>query len=186
MKLKAELLKYRNYLVLIVALIFLRIFVQPYSAWLVEAIERQRVDMTQLTKIENLVLSRTEILAFSEQASTQRNQLEAGFKEKEDGDSFRLTQQQYIQSLFQLYDITIDNIGWLSLIESPETLVAIFPLEVQFKGEMSRFVELAWELESQGKGTLIRDMSLSVRGQNEDTLGFVRGRIVITFFASVQ
>lgn len=183
---KTELSKYRNYLLLVGILLFARFLVQPYVEGLQQSIDRQQVEFTKLAKVKNLVDSQTDIEVFSENVSIQRAELEASFKAMEDADSFRLAQQQFVQALFEQHDVMIDNIGWLGVIEPPETLVTIFPLEIQFKGEMSRFIQLAWELESQGKGSLIRDMSLSVRGQSEDELGFVRGRVIITFFASAQ
>jgi len=178
-----ELNKYKHYLLLIGILAFAKFIMLPFFDWQQEQIDKQHLQIKRLSKLEALLENKDVLKESRDTLLNKVAKMQEGFYLFETEAVFTLEQQQAIEKLFSDNNVTIGNLGWLSKIESESSKVVTFPLQIEFAAEMSDFIELAWAIEQQNAGRLIRDISIDVKGQEGENLGYARGRITIAFYA---
>ena len=97
---------------------------------------------------------------------------------------FKLSQQKLIESLLDEYQLKSQNIGWQTPSELTSLQVIKHPLQLRFSGKTLDVIKFIAAIEKLEKNIEIIDFNLSLKRQNEDSLGQCNGRVTLNFYVN--
>ena len=97
---------------------------------------------------------------------------------------FKLQQQKLIESLLAEHQLKSQNIGWQTPSELTFIQVDKHPLQLRFSGKTLDVMKFIAAIEKLEKKIEVSDFNLSLKKQNENSLGQCDGRLTVNFYVN--
>ncbi|WP_143764320.1 hypothetical protein [Cognaticolwellia mytili] len=180
----AELKKHAFLLSIIALLIIVKFLFLPIITWQDELIAQ----ITQLEKKQNKI---TQVLAnnasnlgLNKALGIELEQVRPLFATFKSVASFKLEQQKLIEKMLAKHKLTLQDIGWQTLTMLPSLSKSRYPLKLTVKGKTIDIINFTAELETYQQFIEISKFNLSLKGQQNNNLGRINGRITLNVFAN--
>tara|TARA_R110002167_G_scaffold366448_1_gene597397 strand:- start:20056 stop:20679 length:624 start_codon:yes stop_codon:yes gene_type:complete len=177
-----EIKKHALALSLIAILIIVKFILVPVIDWQDNTLTNIRLLEKKQIKIENVLNDQTRNLSKKRQLIDIVTDMEVAFFPYQSESAFKISQQKKLEALLSKYNLLSQNIGWQTSTVFDELSITRYPVQLRFQGELLDVITFFSVLESEQRKIKIADFNLSLKGQNEQELGTVNGRIVLYFY----
>ncbi|HEX5793736.1 MAG TPA: hypothetical protein VFY01_10700 [Rheinheimera sp.] len=176
--------QYKHYIQLLLLLVLIKFAWLPL--WQAKTDNWQRLQQTErnLAKTKALLQLDTEMAQQQQQMRSLLQQTETAVPQSNDIVSYKLALQTRLEALFQQQSLQITTSDWRDGV--PDGDVQVLLLDLRFNGKVKHYLELLQILQADSSFSMLSLQAdqLSIKGQNQSSMGQVNGRI--TFKIAVK
>lgn len=173
---KNEIIKYKHYLLLVVALIIANFVLEPLWQNALDTQHKVQLMQKKEAKVNSLLAMKGKVEEQSEIMLSKRLKLQTYLFPASSESEFKLLAQGKVESVLADASCNIDSIGWKSRSKIEQSLIR-WTLEARFKGNAECVLKVVRTLEHQKPIINIADYSLG----GSEVSGDRRNRMVIQF-----
>jgi hypothetical protein len=166
-------------LTLLAVLFVMRFIVVPIFDWQNQAIIDTRSQQNKLDKSAAYIDDLPKLTAFKEALSATLAARHAASETYNDIGRYQIAKQRQFEQMFAAADISITSSNWLDPIATAKGVT--LQMRLQFSGKLNRFIDLHTQIAALGASVYVTNLSLSMRGQTEKSLGTFTGNAIIRF-----
>lgn len=96
--------------------------------------------------------------------------------------TFKITQQKWLEKVLRDNHLKIMNLGWQAKVVNDEGNIVIHHLQVSLSGQSVDVIKFIGVIESNKQLIFINDFNMTIKNQNEKSLGKMTGRLNLKFF----
>ncbi|WP_394146921.1 hypothetical protein [Shewanella atlantica] len=172
-------MKYKRYLILVAVLVLIKFAWVPLWETKQENWQQQQKNQSNLNKTRALLALKDEMQARQETMLKRLQQAELGFAQATNVTSYKLASQSNLERLFKRHDIELSNSSWRDGLKNDDIQTLL--LDIRFAGSLKQYLKLLKELQHNAEfaNVSLDSNQLSIRGQTEDKLGRVNGRVTL-------
>ena len=179
-----ELKKHSPFLALIVLLAVFKFVVIPVFDWQSDTLLKIKLLQKKQNKIDKLISNQKEVKTDNSKITKTVEKYNALFFPQQEESTFKLQKQKIIEELLTKHNITATNVGWEVAKEYANVLVKSYQLRIRFSGTTYDVIALMLALEMNAQLIGISDCNLAVRGQAENSAGFITGRFTLQLYVN--
>jgi hypothetical protein len=183
----ADLKKHALLLSLMAMLLVAKFIVVPIFAWQQQVVSDIASKQKKLTKVDNLLAEEQGFTQVNQELSEQLSVAEQLFYPYQSSAAFKLAQQQYFEGLVTKHQVDLSTFSWQNMSEDKALQITRYQVQIKLKGNVSNIVTLITELESQAQRIEVHNFNISLKGQNQQSLGKTRNaRVNLRFYVHNQ
>lgn len=180
-----ELKKHANLLIVLLILVCVKFIIVPIVDWQNNTIDViNRLESKQY-KINRLISEQESLQSASTQVNENLANAEKLLFPFTNDSTFKLINQKMLEEIFNKYDLKLENVGWITSSNLTDIYVIRYPIELQFSGRTEDLIRCIVHFESYAKLIEIKEFNVTFRGQNQEKMGAVRGRMTLNLYANV-
>lgn len=160
-------------------LIAIKFVLFPIVDWQNEQVSLIAEKKVRLAKVDNVIEEIDGVSATKQSYLTRNSELMAGFYQVPSSSALKLTLQKELEQIFSARDVKIQNFSWATEIPGDVTEIRA---NIAFRGTLSNLIKLQMDLEQNNRLFSQINWSLQVQKMNKQSLGTVRGRMLISAF----
>lgn len=164
-------------------LILIRFILIPVFDWQQEQINEINEKEQRLSKTDNIITRLPYVNAASDKLKKSNSKLQERYFNQPSLNTFKLQLQQKIEKLFSEHNLKVTNFNWV--IEIPGEITQV-RAKISFEGTTKDFAELQLNIAQLPKLLEIAQWTLHVKRMNANSLGKVKGDILITAYNIVS
>ncbi|MCF2901376.1 hypothetical protein E5N72_04105 [Pseudoalteromonas sp. MEBiC 03607] len=169
---KSNLLKYKNYLFVLSALIVANFVLDPMWKNIETLQQKVYLDESKVVKVENLIANKKQIEKQSGLLSINKLKLQPYLFTASTESEFKLTAQGKIEKLLQTNNCNVERIGWAGKSNIEQQLVR-WTLEARFRGNPECVLNVSRQLESLEPMVKIADYSYAGKEVSGDKQNYM-------------
>ncbi len=166
-------------LTLLAVLFVLRFVVVPIFDWQNQAIADTQSQQHKLDKSAAYIDDLPKLTAFKEELTAALAARNAASETYNDIGRYQIAKQRQFEQMFKASEIEIKSSNWLDPIATAKGVT--LQLRLQFSGKLNQFIGLHTQIAAMGNSVNVTNLSLSMRGQTEESLGTFTGNAIIRF-----
>ncbi|MDP4985451.1 hypothetical protein [Pseudoalteromonas tunicata] len=155
---KSDLLKYKHYLAVLLALAIANYLIEPLWNNLTELQQKLYLDEVKAAKIESLIMAKSDIEKQHGLLSIRTLKLQPYLFPASTESEFKLVAQAKVESILENEGCNVERIGWISRKEVDKSLIR-WTLEARYRGNPKCALNVTRQLESQQPLVKIADYS---------------------------
>lgn len=162
-------------------LLVLRFIVVPIFDWQSKTLASTQHLQKKLNKSQAYLEDLPALLAYEKELAQSIATRRADNELFSDVGRYQIAKQRQFETLFEQNQIVITSSNWLEPIPTEKGVIVL--LRLKFYGKVKSFLTSHLQLSGMSKSISITNLSLSISGQDSDSLGNVSGNIIIRFNA---
>jgi hypothetical protein len=183
----ADLKKHALLLSIMAMLLVAKFIVVPIFAWQQQVVSDIASKQKKLSKVDNLLAEEQSFTTVNQEFSEQLDLAEQLFYPYQSSAAFKLAQQQYFEGLVTKHQVDLSTFSWQNMSEDKDLQVTRYQVQIKLRGNVSNIVTLLTELESQAQRIEVHNFNISLKGQNQQSLGKTRNaRVNLRFYVHNQ
>ncbi|MFD1621029.1 GspMb/PilO family protein [Thalassotalea marina] len=163
--------KHTLLLSILATLLVAKFIVVPIIDWQNNKVSEIRLMEKKFNKTHNVIKHASSFKDINEQLNIQLKGLEQLLHTSESESIFKLKQQEKIESLLNNHQLTSQNIGWKPSVSLNEFEIEKLTMSLSLSGDMDKILPFLWAIEVQRPYIEIDSFSITIRGQNQKSLG---------------
>jgi len=179
-----ELKQHAWLLSLVTVLLLAKFIVVPVFDWQAEKLAKITLLEKKQSKIAQLLGQKNNATGTNSALTTVLKQVDGLFSPFQTDTGFKLTQQKRLEALLVKHKLTTQNIGWKTPSVFKNLAMVRYPIELRFKGQTADVIEFMVALEARSELIEINDFNFSFKGQREQNLGSITGRMTLYLFVN--
>jgi hypothetical protein len=183
----ADLKKHALLLSLMAMLLVAKFIVVPIFAWQQQVVSDIASKQKKLSKVDNLLAEEQSFTLVNRELSEQLGLAEQLFYPYQSSAAFKLAQQQYFEGLVIKHQVDLSTFSWQNMSEDKDLQITRYQVQIKLRGNVSNIVTLITELEAQAQRIEVHNFNISLKGQNQQSLGKTKNaRVNLRFYVRNQ
>mgnify|MGYP003650159803 CR=1 FL=1 len=167
---------------LLLLLIGMKFILVPIIEWQNEQLLNIKLQTKRISRAELALANVDNNVKILNHLHSQNQKLDKLFYPFSEEASFKLQQQQWLESLIAKHQFKINNVGWVFSAKVLGQPLIKHQLSVSVEGPTYAMPSLQAELEANSQWVDINSFTFNVRGQSDVSLGNVSGNVDLVFY----
>lgn len=178
---KEELVKYKHYLLVLVALVIANYAIVPLSEWQDEQQAKLALLETRLVKSQNLKSQATDITNYYSELSSASDALASYVYSSTSGDKFKRVAQKQIEALLADATCTTEGIGFKGEVELDPSL-SRWSIELRYSGDAACIIKMSRSLESMQPMATVEKYNVNHRSLRSELKGRFTAKLTVSLW----
>lgn len=180
----AELKKHALLLLILIILVSAKFIILPVIEWQNTIVADIKLLDKRSQKVTRVITQNDNTIKLNQLLSEEVKRGNELFFPYQTPSKFKLSQQKLIESLLDKYQLKSQNIGWQTSSELTSLYIIKHPLQLRFSGKTLDVIKFIAAIEKLEKNIEVIDFNLSLKKQNESSLGQCNGRVTLNFYVN--